>query len=102
MIPPVSGEGRHDLIALLQPQQAVVDKYAHQSVADRLVFIDASGTSVQRTLLKPEDERRVCARQAGLYALELALDNPFERRLRVGSRISGLPATARIPAGEGL
>ncbi|HBG51032.1 DUF192 domain-containing protein [Candidatus Macondimonas diazotrophica] len=66
----------------------------------RLVFIDVHGTIVQRALLEPEDERRVCARQAVPYALELTPGSPFERRLRVGRRISGLPGTAPIPAGQ--
>lgn len=67
----------------------------------RLIFIDARGTIVQRALLKPEDERRICARQAVPYALELALGGPFERRLRVGHRLSGLPGAVPIPAGQG-
>lgn len=40
--PEVSDEGRHDLIAFIQPQQAVVEEYAHQSVTGCLMLICAS------------------------------------------------------------
>lgn len=60
-----------------------------------LVFIDAQGVIRQRAALRPNDERRVCARQPIRWALEVTAHSPGAQQLQVGQQVHGLPKPAR-------
>ena len=64
------------------------------SLALSLVFIDAQGVIRQQETLAPNDERRVCARQPILWALEVSAHSPAAQRLTVGQQVHGLPNPA--------
>lgn len=63
-----------------------------------LAFLDERGRIVQREVLRPGDERSVCARQPVRFALEVRRNGAPAQQLRLGSRVVGLPQLPGVPA----